>query len=121
MLNRMVLLAHPDDEMLCLPFLIEQGAKDFQQDFFVYLTVNSLPEGRVNESRKAVELLDRPDERPGDAQRLDQRIAVDRQISAAAANVRAPAGFQSSTHRARRPRDHRPQAPAAIGARPAST
>jgi hypothetical protein len=59
MLNRMVLLAHPDDEMLCLPFLIEQGAKDFQQDFFVYLTVNSLPEGRVNESRKAVELLDR--------------------------------------------------------------
>jgi hypothetical protein len=51
MLNRMVLLAHPDDEMLCLPFLIEQGAKEFQQDFFVYLTVNSLPEGRINESR----------------------------------------------------------------------
>lgn len=59
MLNRLVLLAHPDDEMLCLPFLIEQGAKEFQQDFFVYLTVNSLPEGRVNESRKAVELLDK--------------------------------------------------------------
>ena len=59
MLNRMVLLAHPDDEMLCLPFLIEQGAKDFQQDFFVYLTVNSLPKGRINESRKAVELLNR--------------------------------------------------------------
>lgn len=59
MLNRLVLLAHPDDEMLCLPFLIEQGAKEFQQDFFVYLTVNSLAEGRVNESRKAVELLDK--------------------------------------------------------------
>lgn len=59
MLNRLVLLAHPDDEMLCLPFLIEQGAKEFQQDFFIYLTVNSLTEGRLNESRKAVELLDR--------------------------------------------------------------
>jgi hypothetical protein len=59
MLNRLILLAHPDDEMLCLPFLIEQGAKEFQQDFFIYLTVNSLTEGRLNESRKAVELLDR--------------------------------------------------------------
>jgi len=59
MLNRMVLLAHPDDEMLCLPFLIERGAKEFRQDFFIYLTVNSLSESRVNESRKAVELLDR--------------------------------------------------------------
>jgi LmbE family N-acetylglucosaminyl deacetylase len=59
MLNRLVLLAHPDDEMLCLPFLIEPGADDFQQDFFLYLTLNSLSESRVSESKEAVNFLNR--------------------------------------------------------------
>jgi LmbE family N-acetylglucosaminyl deacetylase len=59
MLNRLVLLAHPDDEMLCLPFLLEQGAREIRQDFFLYLTLNSLPIGRVNESKKAIRLINR--------------------------------------------------------------
>lgn len=59
MLNRLVLLAHPDDEMLCLPFLVAEGAGEFQQDFFLYLTLNSLSESRISEAKDAIRLLDR--------------------------------------------------------------
>ena len=39
MKNRLFILAHPDDEIFCLPFLLE---KDYR-NFFVYLTSGKMP------------------------------------------------------------------------------
>lgn len=58
MSNRLVVLAHPDDEMLCLPFLLDQSAKSDQIDYFLYLTFNSLPEIRKKECERAIKILD---------------------------------------------------------------
>lgn len=58
MSNRLILLSHPDDEMLCLPFLFDSDAIGIQVNYFLYLTINTLSETRVNEARLAVELLD---------------------------------------------------------------
>jgi LmbE family N-acetylglucosaminyl deacetylase len=56
--NRLVVLAHPDDEMLCLPFLLDETTPSGQVDHFLYLTFNSLSEGRKRECVRAVRILD---------------------------------------------------------------
>jgi LmbE family N-acetylglucosaminyl deacetylase len=56
--NRLVVLAHPDDEMLCLPFLLDQTTPSGQVDYFLYLAFNSLSEGRKRECVSAVSILD---------------------------------------------------------------
>jgi len=56
--NRLVVLAHPDDEMLCLPFLLDENTPSGQVDHFLYLTFNSLSEGRKRECVRAVRILD---------------------------------------------------------------
>jgi len=59
MSNRLILLSHPDDEMLCLPFLYDSDAKGAHVDYFLYLTINTLSIARINEARSAVTLLNR--------------------------------------------------------------
>lgn len=57
MSNRLVVLAHPDDEMLCLPFLLNETTTSGQVDHFLYLTFNSLPESRKKECVSAIRVL----------------------------------------------------------------
>ena len=59
MQNRLIMLAHPDDEMLCLPFLLGEEVKGAVTDYYFYLTLNTAPKNRVLESHKAIALLNR--------------------------------------------------------------
>ena len=58
MSKRLVVLAHPDDEILCLPFLLDSSTKSGQIDYFLYLTFNSLSETRKKECERAIKILD---------------------------------------------------------------
>ena len=60
MLARLFVLAHPDDEVFCTPFLLEGG----YQNYVVYLTSGKLPnqpskieEIRQREAKKSLELI----------------------------------------------------------------
>ena len=55
--NRLVLLAHPDDEMLCLPFLMDSRQASSGTDFYLYLCLNSAPSLRREEAKKAIAFL----------------------------------------------------------------
>ena len=57
--KRLILLAHPDDEMLCLPFLLDGDPESIETNFFLYLTLNSLPLKRKVETFKALEVLEK--------------------------------------------------------------
>ncbi len=57
MSNRLIILAHPDDEMLCLPFLLDEATELNQTDYFLYLTFNSLSESRSRECLYAIRIL----------------------------------------------------------------
>ena len=59
MATRLVLLAHPDDEMLCLPFLLESGSKEADKDLFLYLTFKSVSQIRQSECQEAIRFLNR--------------------------------------------------------------
>lgn len=50
MSNRLFILAHPDDEMLCLPMLFSNSTQNFQNNFFLYLI--SYKESSVREDEK---------------------------------------------------------------------
>jgi LmbE family N-acetylglucosaminyl deacetylase len=57
MSNRLIVLAHPDDEMLCLPFLLDEATQLNQTDYFLYLTFNSLSKSRSRECAHAIRIL----------------------------------------------------------------
>lgn len=57
MSHRLILLAHPDDEMLCLPHLIADRSSHVNKDVYVYLTFGSMPLTRKEEARNAVILM----------------------------------------------------------------
>lgn len=59
MSRRLILLAHPDDEMLCLPHLIGNSPAAFSEDIYLYLTLNSTSGTRLTEANKAISLLNR--------------------------------------------------------------
>jgi len=57
MTNRLFLLAHPDDEMLCVPFILDRSFGDNGTDYFLYLTINSLSSLRQAETQQAIAYL----------------------------------------------------------------
>jgi LmbE family N-acetylglucosaminyl deacetylase len=57
MANRLFLLAHPDDEMLCLPFILDKPIDSIGKDYFLFLSINSLSTVREAEARKAISHL----------------------------------------------------------------
>jgi LmbE family N-acetylglucosaminyl deacetylase len=55
--NRLFILAHPDDEMLCLPLLLDVKSNDYQKTYLLYLTLNNAPLLRRKEMFQAVNYL----------------------------------------------------------------
>lgn len=59
MSNRLFILAHPDDEMLCLPILLSNPADPRENTYLLYLTLNNILVSRQREMMRAATYLQR--------------------------------------------------------------
>ncbi len=57
MSNRLFILAHPDDEMLCLPLLLDVNSNIKQKTYLLYLTLNNASPSRRHEMLQAAKYL----------------------------------------------------------------